>query len=69
LVKFGCEVFEIAYASGQTNIQTSHMGTMRRVRRAAIWTLGHKSKKADVSWCVFQWRVLCPNISKFDHEL
>ena len=21
---------------------TSHMGTMRHVRRAAIWTLGHK---------------------------
>jgi len=42
---------------------------MRHVRRAAIWTLGHKSKKADLSWCVCRWRVLCPNISKFDHEL
>jgi len=45
------------------------MGTMRHVRRAAIWTLGHKSKKADVSLCVCRWRVLCPNISKFDQEL
>jgi len=35
----------------------------------AIWTLGHKSKKADVSRCVCPWRVLCPNISKFDDEL
>ena len=39
------------------------------VRRAAIWTLGHKSKKADVSRCVCGWRVLCQNISKFDQEL
>ena len=41
---------------------------MRHVRRAAIWTLGHKSKKADESRCVCRWRVLCPNISKFDQE-
>jgi len=26
-------------------------------------------KKADVSRCVCRWRVLCPNISKLDHEL
>ena len=32
-------------ADKQTDRQTSHMGTMRHVRRAAIWALGHKSKK------------------------
>jgi len=48
-------------------ILTSHMGPMRHVRRAAIWTLGHKSKKADVIRCVCRWRVLCPNISKFGY--
>jgi len=26
-------------------------------------------EKADMSRCVCPWRVLCPNISKFDHEL
>ena len=55
--------------SAVIQIQTSHMGTMRHVRMAAIWTLGHKSKKADESRCVCLWRVLCPNISKFDQEL
>ena len=26
-------------------------------------------KKADVSRCICRWTVMCPNISKFDHEL
>ena len=35
IVRFSC----------QQTLYTSHMGTMRHVRRTAIWTLGHKSKK------------------------
>jgi len=27
-----------------------------------------QTKKADVNRCVCRWRVLCPNISKLDHE-
>jgi len=40
-----------------------------QLQTATIWTLGHKSKKADVSRRVCQWTVLYPNISKFDQEL
>jgi len=43
--------------------------TRRQWVMPAIWTLGHKSKIADLSRCVCRWRVLCPNITKFDHEL
>jgi len=57
------------FSGWKKNKKTSHMGTLRHVHRAAIWTVGHKSKKADESRCVCRWRVLCPNISKFDQEL